>query len=689
MSKHLKPQRGLGRAVSSQRAKIKREVGKQQARQRKMEMEQTIAELRSASNGLRDTEEQYEERRQEAEASKILAVVSQGQTAVMRSYGLTQRVQTRVSYSTSALTDYNNVVVSWARPANLDLRYNVVELKGLFQHEMGHLLHSLSPKYLRNHHLWQGAIERINGEHDGNLLHTINILEDQRMESKMVRDVPRLATYFTVIVGLHIARSTMSKLANNLRPIEPEQDVSWLLIAGRNYLPKTIRDESMQAFDTVTGGKSEQWYEIVRRYKSARSVKALLDASVEAHLFINKYLSDVIKPDTHDSHNDSWGGGEAGQPTSPEEADQRINNGAVESPDIEKPQPDNSISDGMGGGTKQESQDGSEQSNQRGSKSNAGTGSTGSPSQQSEPQQSEPQQSEPQQGGDAGASNQPSKPQVRETAQAEVRKALDDLIKDEDITETVDAITEALDGGLPDLGIDTTTSPMLTTYVNLSDSISMQMEETLNKWVSAKAPVWSHRVENGRVNPLAYRSRTAGDRNFFDSYSGDGGQLLDVHLSLLCDNSGSMSNHMQELSAVVKGTCDACDAVGIPRTVTLWSDPTYTSPVWQDRPAEYETLPTGGGTDPRYALDDLEHHNTTARKVHLVVIFTDGDWYANYTLRDWDSADCERRYVLVRYGDIRNVRTYGADVATTVHNVSELATVICASLDDTLSTVTL
>lgn len=683
MSKHLKPQRGLGRAVSSQRAKIKREVGKQQARQRKMEMEQTIAELRSTSNNLHDTEEQYEERKADAEASKILAVVAQGQTAVMRSYGLTQKVQTRVSYSTSALTDYSNVVVNWNRPKNLDLRYNVVEIKGLFQHEMGHLLHSLSPKYLRNHHLWQGALDRINGEYEGNLLHTINILEDQRMESKMVRDVPRLATYFTVIVGLHIARSTMNKL--DLRQAEAEQDVSWLLIAGRNYLPQTIRDESMQAFDIVTGGKSEEWYEIVRRYKSARSVKALLDASVEAHLFINKHLSDVNKPDTHDSHNDSYWGTEAGQPTSPEEADQRVSEGAVESPDIEKPQPDNSISDSMGGGTKQDSQDGSEQSNQSssksgGSESNAGTGSTGSPSQQS-------QQPDPQQGG--GASNQSSKPQVRETARTEVRKALDDLIKDDDIAETVDAITEALDGGLPDLGVDTTTSPMLSTYVNLSDSISMQMEETLNKWVSAKAPVWSHRVENGRVNPLAYRSRTAGDRNFFDSYSGDGGQLLDVHLSLLCDNSGSMANHMQELSAVVKGTCDACDAVGIPRSVTLWSDPTYTSPVWQDRPAEYETLPTGGGTDPRYALDDLEHHNKTARKVHLVVIFTDGDWYANYTLRDWDSADCERRYVLVRYGDIRNVRTYGADVATTVHNVSELATVICASLDDTLSTVTL
>jgi len=686
MSKNLKPQRGLGRAVSSQRAKIKREVAKQQTLHRKMEMEQTVAELRSSSSSLPDRDEDKQARRHAVEAHKILMGVTQTQTAVMRSYGLTQRIRSLTGYSTSASTDYQDVVIRWNRPKNLDLRYNVVEIKGLFQHEMGHLLHSLSPRYLRSHPLWNDAVDRSGARSEHHLLRTINILEDQRMESRMVKDVPRLATYFTMIVGLHISRSTM---ATSFSLVEDDKDISWLLIAGRNYLPQTLREESMKAFDNVTGGKSGEWYEIVRRYKSARSVKALLNASVEAYAFIETHIpDDKSEPDTHDSHEESYWGSEDGQPTNPEDADKRVEDGSVESPDMDKGKSGEGT--GRAGNDDSDSQDGSGASDQSGSKSGQQDSSAGSaPSTGSAPQQ--PVDETPAQPSSDGASGALNKaPKVRETALSEAQKAVEELINDDDISETVEAITESLDGGLVDLGLDELgNGAMLNHTVILSDSISMRMEETLNKWVSAKAPVWTHRVDQGRVNPLAYRSRTAGDRNFFDSYSGDGGQLLDVHLSLLCDNSGSMTNQMDDLSAVVKGTCDACDVLGIPRSVVLWSDETNTSPVWVDKPAEYTRLLVGGGTDPRWALDDLQHHNKTARKVHLVVVFTDGDWYANYTLRDWDTPDYERRFILVRYGDVRNVRTFGADVATTVHNVSDLATVICASLDDTLATVTL
>jgi hypothetical protein len=164
---------------------------------------------------------------------------------------------------------------------------------------------------------------------------------------------------------------------------------------------------------------------------------------------------------------------------------------------------------------------------------------------------------------------------------------------------------------------------------------------------------------------------------------------MDVHVSLLCDVSGSMSANMGALGAATTSIATGCHNVGVGCDVVLFSDGIQTYRLGQDEAMEYIQYPAMGGTDPTKALQDLDNHELADHVTnHLVIIFTDGAWQGAA------SGDCipnykdneqgvNRFFVTANYGAY--VRDgHGADRTVQLQEVVELPRLLEEALSDLL-----
>lgn len=669
-----KPARGLGRAISSQRAAIKREILRTQEEERKKRNQQALEEM---GRWQRTPDPVTVEARKRIErANSLLQFVTSNQTAVIRSYGLRQRVNANVtswSSPTEAWTDFSSITLQW-NPSTMEhsVPTAVVELRGILQHELGHLLHTIPPRRLQNHRSWREVIERrYTTEPPIHLLHRmINVLEDQRMESRMVRDVPRLSSCFTVIV----ARAVLAGMVEN------PGAMAWTLVAGRQYLPSTFLSKTASAFDAKYGsGAHIEWANIVAAYKSAKSVKALIEAACDAYDWAEAHGLIVISTT---EHGNPWGG------PNEEQMEETAANGAVEQP--HQPTPPNPTSTPAGDPVEEGTQ-GDEDSDEDSDE----TSTTGQGEQEAESDSESAQEgSEGDPSDDAavddGEGVGTGGNDEHDATTDEIKQMLDEIEKeatataaaDDDVVEILDCWNP--DGPVLDFSDRYVTHERWDSVEENGNRIAAEVEQALQQWVTAAAPVWHGRQERGIVDPIAYTSRTPGDRAFFRNRSGDGEQTLDLHLSLLCDNSGSMTHHMQALSAVMYGMATACDRLGIGRSMMLWSDPTSTTAVWSNSTPTPSLFGAVGGTEPSTALNDLENHNVDGRSRHLVVIFTDGEWGAFGTLQQWAAEG--RTIMLIKFRPDRHF-TYGADHVVEIHSMLDMPVQISASLNDILATL--
>jgi hypothetical protein len=218
-----------------------------------------------------------------------------------------------------------------------------------------------------------------------------------------------------------------------------------------------------------------------------------------------------------------------------------------------------------------------------------------------------------------------------------------------------------------------------------AERTSVGMEQALSDFVTASQPVWLSHQERGIIDPIAFRTKSVGDRDYHRAMSGEAASGLDLHVSMLCDVSVSMQGSpMLALSEALYATALACQRLNVGATFSLWSDASSNCRIWSDgnvTPSHWETL---GGTDPTLALDDVHDHNPEGATNHLVLVFTDGDWGSadQYNLQNWSAPG--RHIVLVRYG-ARYAPHYGADDVVDISDIDQLPMELTRAIQRILS----
>lgn len=688
--KKHKPRRGLGQALTRKRRHAMDQVNEQREKRIAREKQAAREELARLKN--RDKNEAKNDGA-EKWASSLLRATIANQTALLRVWGHSQSVTAGVEDRSNvmAYTDFKRIVIKWPK-ASVPNRLNrkatadcIAQIKGVMQHEMGHIRFTVP---------WNQVLSVV-GEnttpHPAGLLHKCwNMLEDQRMESLVVETVPRIANYFgTMVANVVLANTNMEQ--------------SWLMLAGRAYLPNKVLRQSYIMFDEfceqqgITDG-ALTWFNLVQDYRAAATEKALHDAVVAAYEFIQDVRATMPEAmDSHDSMDESEN----------DLADSARGKGNITDMFDEKPKKSNKKSKksddpGSGGDSTEEQGDGQGDQGDDQGDGDEGEGS-GSGKGDEEADSSDGSSGE----GDEGGSDEADSPGQSNTGdgsetthEEEFKEALDEALnefdqgiqRDSDINDIMrDAQTRGDATGLPEYPNEAEAmSPDLQERAKLT---ARGIENALNSFVTDAAPQWHVRQDTGVIDALAYRTKQVGATDYRRLLHDDGNIGLDVHVSMLCDVSGSMgwgyggaSSPITALSESLYATALACQNLGIGSTFTLWSSGNQNYRVWADGQPTPTLWPCMGGTDPLTALDDLDGHNPEGAKKHLVIIFTDGAWAGGFpSLRQWDAPD--RHIVLVRYGSYEGEvqKDMGAHSHIHINDVSALPKHLTDSLMDVLA----
>jgi len=677
-----KPERGLGQAVNSIRSSARRAVVKEQKERRKRILDDMRGEAERTVH-LHNAEYRKSDNDRSRAAMATLEVVRGQQQAVVDSYGIEVPIHLSIGWSFRAFTDYRSIRVQWSHRDLPDFSDNgsiaeaVIAMRGVTQHELGHNLHSIRPTTLWEHASTQAAITaRGGGVYRPDFSHTANILEDQRMESRMVRDVPRLAAYFTVMCNRWL-----------------KGDALWVLVAGRSYLPDEVRSTALAAFSKPE--IAEAWLDIVNRYKGARSVRGLAEAVLDG-----MEVLDGLRTNEGTNHEEGYF-----QPRPTDEEIEQAESkaeGVATDPVVMPPRPEPEPQSDEDGSEASESGDSGSEGEQEQEQGQSGSEGDQSASEGNADADGESDSSTDSRSGTGattggGDSDPKAEAEAEETARRKqatkdaIKKAVDDAMEgikssdDGELDETVEEIRRSIDDfRLTPLPSDRQ-GPCSNEVLDLGRKISERMRLSLQQWVTAAAPVWQSHQEHGVIDPLAWRTHRVGERDYHRSMTGTGSEGLDLHLTLMADASGSMLHQMGALSAVMYGTAAACDELGIDRTMVLWSDNTTSHRVWDGESASPVSMESAGGTDPTLALDDMTNHNVNGRGHHLVIVFTDGQWGSFGTLQQW--GDDNRKFILVKFGPDAGNYTYGADHSIYIPTIEDMQYHIAAALDDTLASI--
>lgn len=390
----------------------------------------------------------------------------------------------------------------------------------------------------------------------------------------------------------------------------------WILVAGREYLPLEVQGAAYNS-SPWDEDKREEWYQLVEAYKRAKSYPALHKAVYDAWVFLQDNAAYEIEGGI-DEHRQA--GEMGGAPSA----------GSV-SPDLGQ---------GDEGGEKKES-----------------------PGKQA--------------GKDA---------ELQETDQSLLdvvlkakAAAVEEFSKRSDVQAAVSRVADANNGTyLPPPG-DNLYKPMEPAVQAEAEAIGEGMKRALSAFLTQTDPYWETHKETGVLDALAYRTKDPGSREFRRHRVDFNGKGRNVHVSLLCDISGSMGGEpMLALSMALYGTARACEELGIGNTLILWS--TVYHQIWGDGDIQPVVWNSCGGTDPVPALDTIEDHNEEEADNHLVLVFTDGAWYNTAPLTTWGAP--HRKIVVLHYGQYHNNQDLGADEEIQIDNVTAIPELLAQYIGD-------
>ncbi len=392
----------------------------------------------------------------------------------------------------------------------------------------------------------------------------------------------------------------------------------WILIAGREYLPLEVQGAAYNS-SPWSEDMREEWYQIVQRYKRATTKDAMKDAIRDAYDFLK----------------DNTPGGEP------------LNGGIDDHAFDKEGDQQGQVSPDMGQGDEGEQGDDDKESP----------------------------------GKKAGKN---SKLQVTDQSLFDAvmkakHEAVEEFAKRGDVSTVVSRVNDAASSSVLSPPPDTLWSPMEPHIQAESEVLAEGMKRALSSFLTKTDPYWENRREVGVVDALAYRTKDPGSRDFRRQRIDFDGKGRNVHVSLLCDISGSMHGEaMVALSMALYATAKACEEMGVGNTMILWS--TVYHQLWANGDVTPVVWNSCGGTDPIPALDTLDMHNEEEADNHLVLVFTDGQWFGMDPLTTWGAPG--RKIVVLHYGRYTNVDSLGADEELRIENVTMIPELLAQYIGD-------
>jgi len=657
------PQKGISKEIAADRRRA--QAADRRQREKKKEMEQAAARQRlSQRQGSKPSEEQLL-------LSHIQSIVAPAQTALLRAWGYDITVRGGCKEygngQTVAWTDFKTVYVGAGRdlvmPRDGQDKFDrivsaVASLKGVYQHEFGHVRFTVPFNILRKSTASELGDNPLTAYHQ----QTWNLLEDQRMESAVVASVPSIAEYFKVMVSDIVLAGEMN-------------DRAWMFIAGRKYMSAALRQAARDLFAAQHGdAAATRWEEIVAAYKAATTNIDLAETVILAKTFLddlgvdsnrsvgehraaddgrrrfasNEEPAKGADPDAGatDHDEDADGVDADGDDTDGDDTDSAAGAGATVDGD-----------DGEGDDTDAIAQGGGENITD----DEAQTTDTDNPSN----------------GVGSGDS-------LKSLAEQERREAQEEVAEHHDVQAMAYSVNEASSTGQ---GSD---YPVYTglkrdfdaDVVSSCEQNATAIVEGFNSFMAARSPHMMGGQETGYLDPLAYRTREVGSRSYRRDMDGEVNQTLDMHLSVLVDNSGSMIGApMDEASQAIYTLHTAANEIGLPTNFLLWSShrQVYQVATGDPEPVHYET---GGGTHPDEAVKDSMNHCEDSVSNHLVVIVTDGSWgdESRYSILSTERRD-NTKYLLICIGNSTPPDGHSyADATVTISSASQMGPVIESAL---------
>lgn len=574
-----------------------------------------------------------ERRKRNQERNRRNSMVAKGLVprlrAAMHSWGLDLNLSIIPSRVPSAWTDFESITVCHddrltravsevegeeTEPiSETELRHIAAETRGMFYHEVGHNLFSVRLEDLLTAAWAEGFTpaeddarvvlmdETLPGQWSINrsLRFAWNALEDQRMEAALVEESPQIAAYLT-IMSLRLILSG------------GRTGSSWVLTAGRSYLPADLRESSKVLWGTADSQHSAEYVEdVVQRYVLADNARAMAECVVEMRAILEGL--GVANPTGTQPH-EKWG-----------------------APDPSKP------ADGpQSGGDK------TEQTNekiQRTSEKNKSAAERQDSDASEQPSKSGDQPSEDEQPSKGGAPSGGGEPtpsgdevypwEARDRLTEGLNEALDKLGEDETLTDDVSAMNDAHasdEGALP---LYTNQRPNKDAdSISKAHAIVDDIERAFLLATEDCAPRWESGQRRGVLDVLRYSTRQPGDVEIFRNYSDHGDPASAIDVSLFLDISGSMMGTGDALGAAAWAVKVACGRLGIGCDVALFNESGHQLWGVDEQPAYLPRVDAGGGTNPSGAFDGLLTEERE-RRTHLVLVMTDGAWSSGVTMAPW------------------------------------------------------
>lgn len=457
---------------------------------------------------------------------------------------------------------------------------------GTNAHELGHVLYS--PR--RESTLMYRVIESDKTYLPGiAMMH--NILEDQRQERLVLARFAPWRSYLTAALGHHLQLD----------------DDAWLLMAGRTWLPQEVRDAAKAAMVRKHGQRvTDEVTRIVGEYQRLTD-PGDVDGD-EAWDLLNElhtmFADDMPKMSTTctvmtGGEPDTAEPGE-GAPATADEAERGESSASDDASSSDESTSGDRDGDGDGGDTDDGDDDGKD-----GDTIGGGTG--------------------------AGKGSTPPQPM----SPAEVKKALKEAAKqqienDEETTDDIESILDALDYGRGQDTAEGKDSPG--EYLPASDvalRLRSEVSDALLDLKDESEPGWLKRTDSGRLNVRRLLSPTTSADELFDRYEPGMMDASELEVILLLDVSSSMHSETYALAEATWAIRMAVDDLEGRCTVYTWdSGPHHVMHDASARPDGRMFRPNSmGGTDPRSVL--VEAYRVIAgsdARNRLVVILTDGGW---------------------------------------------------------------
>lgn len=505
-----------------------------------------------------------------------------------------------------------------------------LEIRGLNYHELCHVMFTPSP---RSEFMKQFKRKLKNSHHSSVLRASMNILEDQRIEMRFVSMYSQSSPFFR------------SAVLHNLLT-EGTDEKTYLLIAGRFYLPKKLRRAARKQFaDSYGEAMANELDSIVKQYATVTYPYDLLRGMALIDRFKDLLLrvdnSDDVSENAgdapqrrvvyvrtncgHDQANEDGEGDYRGVPAKEQrEAAKHIESHIIDDDEDDEDEFDGDIESSRGSGTSDESQDDQDDEEESDSEDSS------SPEDDADGNDSEGSgASLDQQGEFTAAPNQDSLDSLRDLVKDEIEAIKDDdALKDE-----LERLAEAVQresmrqSELPAGSWAYDERPASETVRRLRHKLRTELAILKTDL----EPSWLKNQTAGRVNVARFARRQPHELDVFDRWDEGAEEDSSCEVAVLIDCSGSMSGMMlaaSEIAWAVKGSLSdndiECTIAGFS---TSWS--VLHGPRDKVNPMMVQVYKSEASTDPLESLKALQRRlSTSSARNKLLLVITDGMWHS-------------------------------------------------------------